>query len=203
MIIQVLSNAVEFANRWLSLSGLMFRDAQNIVARVEKMMVAITFLCIGIFLTITLIPRPVALVIAILLVQRVIEFFLVYTRHFIFNKGLIFAHFDDVNELGQWFIVMFSLSLTQVILVFSTWYQLLSTIDPAAFSQALGTIDSLYFSLITFLTIGYGDIVPVSPLARSLVIVESVLTFYTLVIVINGMISIHFSTPKHRPKKED
>lgn len=203
MVVESFSKLIEFGNRWLSLSGLLFSDARNIIIKVEQMMVGLTLICLAIFLSITLLPYSIALAIAILLAQRVVEFFLVYTRHFIFNTGLIFSHFQTVNQLGQWLIVMFILSLTQVILVFSTWYQLLSSVDPAAFSQKLDAISSLYFTLVTFLTIGYGDIVPISSLARLLVIFEGVLTFYTLVIVINGMIAIHFSTTKHRLVKED
>jgi len=134
---------------------------------------------------------------AILLIQRVAEFFFIYSRHFIFNEGIIFSQFGSANELGRWLIVMFGLSLAQVTLVFAIWYQLVSWLDGAAFSQPLDILGSLYFSLVTFLTIGYGDVVPVSDLARLLVIAQGLLTFYTLVIVINGMITIHFG-PSHR-----
>lgn len=167
------------------------------------MMIVTSLLCLSIFLTIGYLPYYIALALAILMAQRVVEFFLVYSRHFIFNQGVIFDHLPNANQRGQWFVIMFSLSIAQVILIFSTWYQLVSKIDPAAFSQQLGRIGSLYFSLVTFLTVGYGDIVPVSPLARLLVIFQGALTFYTLTIVINGMIAIHFSPNKNRLEKKD
>jgi len=46
--------------------------------------------------------------------------------------------------------------------------------------------------MITFITVGYGDIIPLSALAKSIVMLQVALTFYTLVIVVNGLISIHF-----------
>lgn len=172
------------------------------IVRVEIIMVVMTGLTALIFVTMTKLPQVIAIILAVLLAQRVAEFFFIYSRHFIFNEGLIFSQFQNANELGRWLIIMFGLSLSQVILVFATWYQLLSQFDPAAFSQSLDRLGSLYFSLVTFLTIGYGDVVPVSALARLLVIAQGLLTFYTLVIVINGMISIHFSVPTNSGKEK-
>ena len=64
-----------------------------------------------------------------------------------------------------------------------TWgvgYQLLSTVDPNAFtismrspSPLLRESEFLYFSFVTLTTVGYGDITALSPTARSLVMMEA------------------------------
>ncbi len=69
------------------------------------------------------------------------------------------------------------------ILIGLTWgavFFLIATVSPAAFRSTIETAavirwpDFMFFSFVTLTTIGYGDIVPVSALAKSLVILEAV-----------------------------
>jgi hypothetical protein len=69
-------------------------------------------------------------------------------------------------------------------------YLLLFDIDPASFSfktpddLPLDYFGMLYFSFTTLTSVGYGDIVPVSPRAQSLVILEQVAgVFYVAVLI--------------------
>ncbi|MBU1683515.1 potassium channel family protein [Patescibacteria group bacterium] len=156
------------------------------------MMLVLTAICIALLITIHQLPYWLAFVIAILLIQRVLEFVIVYSRNFILNRGRIFSEFHDMEKRGQWLILMFSLNIIQIILIFAIWYRLISFLDPSAFSSSLNILDSFYFSIVTFLTVGYGDITPLTALPKVLVITQAILTFYTIVIVINGLISIHF-----------
>jgi hypothetical protein len=48
----------------------------------------------------------------------------------------------------------------------------------------------LYFSLTTLTTTGYGDIVPVDPLARSLANLESVLGQFYLAITVARLVTL-------------
>lgn len=68
-------------------------------------------------------------------------------------------------------------SYVMTIYGFALAYMLLSRVDLESFSQgghkeALDVMAGIYFSVITAATIGYGDIVPLSNLARALVIME-------------------------------
>lgn len=62
-------------------------------------------------------------------------------------------------------------------LVWAHAYQLLYLIDPKAFSGAINEATELhtwiYYSFVTLVTMGYGDITPVHTLARSLAISEA------------------------------
>jgi hypothetical protein len=60
-----------------------------------------------------------------------------------------------------------------------TWahaYELLVLLDPGAFAGAVdgGSQAWTYYSFVTLTTMGYGDIVPVHPVARSLAVLEAV-----------------------------
>jgi hypothetical protein len=57
--------------------------------------------------------------------------------------------------------------------LFAALLQQVALISAQSFTQDLTSFfDALYFSTITLATVGFGDIVPVSPLARALVLVE-------------------------------
>jgi hypothetical protein len=66
------------------------------------------------------------------------------------------------RSLGRWIIWVIG-----VILFFGILFQFTQT-------GAKSFLDSLYFSFVTFTTLGYGDIVPLSGAAKILVIFESV-----------------------------
>jgi hypothetical protein len=66
-------------------------------------------------------------------------------------------------------------------LMFFTVYRLISVLSPGAFSNQQNGSDYgsgatlLYFSFTTLTTLGYGDIVPIHPLARSVANLEAVI----------------------------
>ena len=65
-----------------------------------------------------------------------------------------------------------SLSAPLFILVFSTVYFVTSQASPHSFNQVLDRTSALYFTVTVFSSVGFGDIVPVTDLARVLVIIQ-------------------------------
>jgi voltage-gated potassium channel Kch len=51
----------------------------------------------------------------------------------------------------------------------------------------------LYFSYITLTTVGYGDIVPVSSVARMLAIVEAMFGMFYVALLISRLVSLYTS----------
>lgn len=72
-------------------------------------------------------------------------------------------------------------------------YALLASAVPAAFSGPVKAEDGsrawLYFSFVTLTTVGYGDVLPVHPVARSLAILEAVTGPLYLAILIARLVS--------------
>ena len=73
-------------------------------------------------------------------------------------------------------------------LTFGSLYRTISVISTDAFSQELGTASN-YFSFVTLTTLGFGDILPVSDMARSLVTLEAVLGQVLLVTLVARSVS--------------
>lgn len=186
------SRFVKWGNNWLTLSHWFFKESRYIFRKIEIMMLIITTLTIGLLFSVHILPHWMGLTVCIVLVQRIVEFVIVYARNFIHNKGRIFTHFENPTRRGEWLLIMFTFNVIQIVFIFALWYRFISLNNPDAFSTSLSVLDSLYFSAITFLTIGFGDIVPLATMPKLLVLFQGMLTFYILVVVINGLISIHF-----------
>jgi hypothetical protein len=73
-------------------------------------------------------------------------------------------------------------------------YSLIAVLRPGAFSGAAAAADSprafLYFSFVTLTTVGYGDVLPVHPAARSLAMLEAVTGPLYLAILLARLVSM-------------
>jgi hypothetical protein len=86
-------------------------------------------------------------------------------------------------------------------LAWSLAYALLERVDPNSFvftigpksSQSMNGFTGLYFSFITLTTVGYGDIIPSSGVARMLVIVEAMFGMFYTALLIARLVSLYSS----------
>ena len=67
-----------------------------------------------------------------------------------------------------------ALSLPLFLVLFALVYVILAGSDPQAFSEPLNRTDALYFVVTVFATVGFGDIAPVSEVARVVTTVQMV-----------------------------
>jgi voltage-gated potassium channel len=64
-------------------------------------------------------------------------------------------------------VVVFAVPMLVVIFAFT--FLTISRADPQSFSEHLGRVDAMYFTVSTMATVGFGDITPASPGARIVV----------------------------------
>jgi hypothetical protein len=73
-------------------------------------------------------------------------------------------------------------------------YSLLALLRPGAFSGPINPADGprawVYFSFVTLATVGYGDVLPVHPAARSLAMLEAVVGQLYVAILIARLVSL-------------
>lgn len=79
--------------------------------------------------------------------------------------------------------------------VFAAMFYGCSLYSSAAFNQPLDFLDALYYTVITFATVGFGDIVATAPIVKGLSILCSVTSILCLVIVVNAVLSITLNQP--------
>ncbi|TJY69016.1 two pore domain potassium channel family protein [Arthrobacter sp. CAU 1506] len=96
-------------------------------------------------------------------------------------------------------------SIPLYIVLFASSHATMSYWDPNAFSEPLDRTDSLYFTITTLATVGYGDIVPVSQAARVSVTVQMVTGLVLLGLVIKmfvGAVDVGLRNAADKPASQ-
>jgi Ion channel len=88
-----------------------------------------------------------------------------------------------------------------IAVIFASAYRLLSELSPGSFSnlaagqsEAAAASSMLYFSLTTLTSTGFGDILPVHPIARSMTNLEAVMGQLYLTILLARLVTMHLDT---------
>jgi len=91
-------------------------------------------------------------------------------------------HFKAIEALA--------VAFPRFICVYAGIYLSLSHQDPKAFSEPLTHTSSLYFTVVTFGTVGFGDIRPVTDLARLVVTSQILMDVLFIAFVVRGILEV-------------
>jgi voltage-gated potassium channel len=124
---------------------------------------------------------------------------------FLVDAGLLFEEFS--GRIARLVIPAFAFLTfySLLIILFASAYHMLSVYIPGAHFYVGGTArslsfsESIYFSIISIATVGYGDIVPHSSLARLLASIEVVCGFMLLLFGVSELLEY---TRENRRKRE-
>jgi hypothetical protein len=89
-----------------------------------------------------------------------------------------------------------------LLVVFAATYFTVAAQQPGAFTEPLNRTDGLYFTVTVFATVGFGDITPVTQLARVLVMIQmlvGVLTVGVIAKIVFGAVQTAQSRRAERP----
>lgn len=73
--------------------------------------------------------------------------------------------------------------------IFAAFYVVISTADPGAFTEDLTHFSAYYFALTVLATVGFGDITPVSTLARATAMVQMAIDIAFVAIIVRVVFS--------------
>ena len=113
---------------------------------------------------------------------------------YIYIAALLFKSIMTENEIT---VDQLFAAVAIYILIGLTWgnfYAIINLYNPEALNfaerayETLEKHDYIYFSFVTLTTLGYGDILPVSGIARSLVIVEAITGVMFIAIMISRLV---------------
>jgi len=86
-------------------------------------------------------------------------------------------------------ITALATALPLFLLVFATTYYVSGSSVTGAFSEPLSRLDALYYTVTVFSTVGFGDIVPVSELARVLTMAQMIADVVLVGFVVRVMVA--------------
>lgn len=131
-----------------------------------------------------------------LALSAVLVFFLLSCTITVYD--VLFGGAIDINRLvGAACIYLLSGSLWGIV------FFLLNVVAPGSFAgvEAQGWSEQLnvfiYHSFVTLTTLGYGDVVPLQPVARTLCYLEAVLGQMYLTVLVAALVGLHIAS--HRP----
>lgn len=110
----------------------------------------------------------------------------------ILSRSLHKLNFRDLIESGL-----------IIVIAFATVFYSFNNLYPHTFSSKLTILDSLYFSLITVSTVGYGDITPVSTLAKLLVMSEILFGLLYILFIISVFLSVFIKRQSEEKEKRE
>ncbi len=149
----------------------------------------------------------------LLLIISLFSFFIVLIT--IYQHSLLEKYKATIRKLLSNFIInpdeqIFRKSYTYYSIIVYTWFLfwwgnlffIITKIDENPFNKAdVSLLDTIYFSVITAFTIGYGDIYPTNDLTKILVIMEIFLNFIFVLLIIQKSFELKDLNEKGPPTK--
>lgn len=125
--------------------------------------------------------------------------------YYVFTTAAVIRHLFRRRKVDADTIITAVSAYLMIGLSFAVTYMLVALHDPGAFAQstvtrALEWRDLFYFSFVTLTTLGYGDITPIAPHARSLAIFEAVCGVIYMSTLIARLVSEYHSSRDNDPQ---
>ena len=91
-------------------------------------------------------------------------------------------------------------------LIWAFFYLFINLVSPESFNGLTSTMivhqfpDLLYFSFVTLATVGYGDLTPVKPLARTVAYLEAIVGQFYVAVLVAWLVSMYISGKAQKNK---
>jgi hypothetical protein len=84
-------------------------------------------------------------------------------------RGIVRSQYPRIRAIGA-----LATSVPLFLVIFATTYYLMGAAQPESFSEPMSRLDSAYFTVTVFATVGFGDIVATTETARTVTTVQMI-----------------------------
>ena len=102
------------------------------------------------------------------------------------------------------FLIFMAINIALIVISFGVDFLCLYQVDETCFTGInphlnfpRKTYELIYFSLLNFSNFGFGEIVPVSLFAKSIVTIEIIISFITIIFILSDFVSLKESFSRH------
>jgi len=135
-------------------------------------------------------PKKWALLISHAIILVLIGFFCVTILAYVLRRGRVNS--DKIfAAICVYMLMGYGWSFVYSILVELEPHAFVATTEVGLHDFVARLLQLRYFSFMTLTTVGYGDIVPHSPLARTLTALEAVMGQFYLVVLVGRLVGLH------------
>lgn len=123
-----------------------------------------------------------------------------YAAFFGTSTWVYAAELFRLKEVDRHTLIGAAITYVFLGLTFASGFFLLQTLDPGAVAIPRDTAEPLaeltYFSFVTLTTLGYGDVVPVSPAAKMLAVYEALVGQVFVAVAMASLVARHVATDR-------
>ena len=87
-------------------------------------------------------------------------------------------------------LILSFINVIEIIFWFSIFYQKFHYLFKSEYVCLNSFIGSIYFSVVTMTTLGYGDITPITDIAQIAIVIQSLIGIYFAIVIISSFISV-------------
>jgi hypothetical protein len=106
----------------------------------------------------------------------------------LFGSGLLAPEVTSQTR-SRWHFVAILFSIVDGLLIYGFLFWFLNQQYAILNIRSDQWIDHFYFSMVTMISVGYGDIVPVTPLGKVLALSEAVFGIFLFVFLVNSALT--------------
>ncbi|MBI2501217.1 MAG: two pore domain potassium channel family protein [Deltaproteobacteria bacterium] len=119
---------------------------------------------------------------------RILQVISINAMSLLFGLRLLSPEVPD-RERMRWHFIAIFFSVLDILFLYGFFYHFFNRLYGVLSVSPDSFFDHLYFAMITLMTVGYGDIVPLSALGKFLAISETFVGVFVFVFLVNSAVS--------------
>lgn len=154
----------------------------------ETYLIVTTGLIVGL-ITVNFFWEPAGWMLVVLGVSRILQIISINSMTLLFDFHLLDTSSIKDRDRARWHFVAILFSIADILLLYGFFFYFFNRLYRILSIPAEHFFDHFYYSMMTIMTVGYGDIVPITPLGKFLALSEIFVGVFLFVFLVNAAVS--------------
>jgi len=158
----------------------------NLLIRHLEVYLVGTTLMIVLLISLSLVFHWVGWVMVIVGGLRILQIVSLNVMSLLFGPRLLSPEVPEKDRI-RWRFVAILFSIFDILLIFAFYFHFFNRLYAVLNIGPRSFLDHFYYSMMTLMTVGFGDIVPVSPLGKFLTVLETFMGVFLFLFLVNAV----------------